>query len=482
MKKIELEKLVIVLQEQNKLLQEQIKLLQQENKMLREQVKELERRLRINSNNSSKPPSSDGLSKPKASEARINSLREKSGKKPGGQPGHDGTTRNQVEKPDFVKHHFVEFCPDCNTDLKDVKPLNLINRQVIDIPEQIEPVVTDHIIEKKKCPNCKKKVLPQKADEICSPVQYGPRIQTFATALHVKQLIPMKRVVSIIGDFFNIALSIGTIANQIKKTAKLVKPFVESIKQELLTNEGVKHLDESGFRIEGKTQWVHVMCNEQLAYYRPSKKRGDVPKNIQGTIVHDHFSSYRTQINNEVIHAFCNAHHLRELTATHEFDGEKWSYQMIRLLKLANRKQRSNFSEITDEWLVKFYLLFDKVIGSGLKYHEALDPLSKKSTRGPIKRRIGHNLLLRLQKYKDGALLFLRNPEVPFTNNRAESDIRMIKIKHKISGSFRSNEGAKNFLDIKSYIQSLQKQGKNITHTLTLLFEGQQTPLVGVPE
>lgn len=435
---------------------------------LNERIAELERRLGLDSNNSSKPPSSDGLKK---QPSRTQSLREKSGKKSGGQPGHEGTTLRQVEKPDKIHQHKTACCPNCACNLSEVSITGVCKRQVFDVPLIQKPIVTEHQFEIKQCPHCQKKVMA-KIDGIAeTPVQYGPNVKALITYLHVYNLVPIDRITQIIDDCYGIQMSESTVIAIIESCATNVGPVVEQIEEELKTAH-VRGSDESGLRVSGKTGWLHALCNERLVHYRFSEKRGDVPEDLAGgVLVHDHFISYYAKLDDKVSHALCNAHHLRELKAVAEIDKEPWAKNMMRLLRLGCCVATNKDKEITDEWRERFIRLYNQIIFAGLDYHAKLEPL-KRSGRGRIKHRPGHNLLLRLHNRANDVLRFLYDSEVPFTNNLSEQSLRMIKVKQKISGCFRTINGVHKFLVIRSYIATAKKQGRKIIDLLVSAFSG----------
>ena len=222
----------------------------------------------------------------------------------------------------------------------------------------------------------------------------------------------------------------------------------------------VKNLDQTGLRVQGKNQWLHVMSNEATTVYRVSPKRGEMFKSLVGTIVHDSFKSYYVLA--AVIHAVCNAHILRELKALTEFEKESWASKMAALLRFANknRDQRERISRI-----------YDLIVDNGFRYHQAMEPL-KKGKRGRRKRRIGHNLLIRLPNRKEDILSFLSNDQVPFTNNLAEPDLRMMKVKMKISGGFRTIKGVETFAAVRSFTSTCRKQGVNIFQAIAQAHAG----------
>jgi transposase len=268
---------------------------------------------------------------------------------------------------------------------------------------------------------------------------------------------------------FSIPISVATVQKASKTCAANVKPVVDRIEKKL-KDSGVKGVDESGLYINGKINWLHTLCNDQLVKYRVSEKRGDVPKDLCGIVVHDHFASYYSQMPG-VQHALCNAHHLRELKAVTEIDKEPWAKSMSRLLLLGNRKMLENHGASPPiEWIKKYKTLYLKIIAKGLAFHDCLGVL-KKPSRGRIKRRPGHNLLLRLQNRSEDVLRFLTDPTVPFTNNQSEQSLRMIKVKLKTSG-FRTQDGTEDFLAVRSYTATAQKQKIDVLDALTKAFYG----------
>jgi transposase len=460
----ELTDLVEQLYAEIKQLREELARIKEERAKDKEYIAELERRLGLNSSNSSKPPSSDGLKKPAV---RIQSLREKNGKKPGGQPGHKGVTLTQVENPDLIEQHKVTACPDCKTDLTTTSVEKIYKRQVFEVP-QIKPFVTEHQFEVKQCPGCKNKVEAPNDGFVTAPVQYGDNAKAYVAYFKTEQFTPDDRAAQIMEDVFNLPISVATVEKIMQTGSTEVEPVVENI-AEILRVAPRKHADESGIRVNGKTLWLHLLSNIHFVYYRLSVKRGDVPKNLMGTVTHDHFASYYSEMEN-VIHSLCNAHHLRELKAATEIDKEPWARQMARLLIFGNKVKKISPNTITPAWLERFRNLYNRIIGCGLAFHESLGVLSK-PLRGKVKRRPGHNLLLRLQKRADDTLRFLYDLDVPFTNNQAEQDIRMIKVKQKISGCFRTMSGAQFFLILRSYVATARRHGFRALDALRLAFK-----------
>jgi len=431
---------------------------------LKDEIARLKRQLSLDSNNSNKPPSSDGLKK----QPRVQSLSEKSDKKPGGQPGHEGSTLQQVETPGLIEECKVNCCPHCKIDLTNEPVIDICKRQEFDVPEIKKPLVTEYQFEIKRCPQCKKKIIAKDDSYPKAPVQYGPKAKAVVSYFNVHNLIPKKRTAQIMGDLFGMPISVATVENFSKACVAKIEQVVEQIETDLKAAP-IKGADESGIRVAGKLFWLHTLGSEQCVYYYVTEKRGDIKKDLKGVVVHDGFVSYYKL--EDVQHALCNAHHLRELKAVTQIDKEPWAKSMARLLKVGKNTVEQNPQNITIEWLTKFKKLYDLIISKALSYHENLGVL-KKPKRGRAKRRPGHNLVLRLQKYEEDVLRFLSNPDVPFTNNQAEQSIRMIKVKQKISGCFRTAEGADQFLTVRSYTATAQKQGIRILDALTHAFKG----------
>ena len=289
----------------------------EENRALRERIRELERRLAQDSSNSNNPPSTDRFvrkSKPK-------SERQKSGKKPGGQPGHQGSTLGPVDNPDETKYYDVIQCQSCMCDLSAVESTDFVARQECDIPA-IQPIITEHRMISKQCPNCKETTVAEGPKELTKPIQYGPRIKAFAGYLHYKQLLPVKRSQEMFSDLFSLSISQGTLVNIYEKLYSQLEGPEDQIRDILLKAPSL-NCDETGMYLNGKTQWLHVASNEMATAYFIHQKRGtfamdamNILPHYRGTMVHDCWRPYFTY--EQSLHALCNAHHIRELRAMHE--------------------------------------------------------------------------------------------------------------------------------------------------------------------
>jgi transposase len=436
---------------------------------LKAHIAELERRLGLNSSNSGKPPSSDGLKKP----ARVTSLRERSGKKPGGQKGHKGETLRQVTDPNEVVDHYPSACSTCGAGLDPEASVGHSARQVFDLPEPQPLVVTEHRAHDCQCAVCGATTRAPFPDGVNAPVQYGARIAAFVVYLLHYQLLPEDRLVELMADLFGVKLAAATIARMSRICAERLRGFAETVR-DLVAGALVKHMDETGFRIAGKTQWLHVACTALLTFYRVCAKRGSLLANVAGIVVHDHWKPYYTM--QGVLHALCNAHHLRELKALVEIEKEDWARKMQRLLRRACHAAnlaRERGVPLKPRLIECFERCYDAILAEGLGFHAAQVPLARAAMKGTGKRRgraprrTGHNLLLRLATRKEDTFRFLHDPTVPFTNNQAERDGRMMKLRQKISGGFRSFEGAMDFAVIRSFFSTAKKQSWNIIDAVT---------------
>jgi transposase len=437
-------------------------LLVAERQALLARVAELERRLGLNSSNSGKPPSSDGLKKP----PRVSSLREPSGKKTGGQKGHRGETLRRVEKPDATIDHYPAACAECGEPLTPSTAAGHVARQVFDLPEPRPLIVTEHRAHACRCAACGTQTRAAFPEGVSAPVQYGTRIAAFVLYLLHYQLLPEKRLGVLMADLFGVRLVTATIARISQDCAQRFQGFADAVRDQIAVAP-VKHMDETGFRIGGKTQWLHIASTVWLTFYRTAAKRGSLLANVTGIVVHDHWKPYYTMTG--VLHALCNAHHLRELKALVEIEKEDWASKMQCLLRRAchaTNLARERSVPLKPALIALIARCYDTVLDEGLAFHEGQPALAKTGRRGRPPRRVGHNLLIRLSTRKQDVLRFLTDPRVPFTNNLAERDGRMMKLRQKISGGFRSEDGAKDFAVIRSVLSTAKKQGWNMLETL----------------
>jgi transposase len=457
-----------ILREENTALRERNAALLHDNTALKQLVADLQRQLAKNSFNTSKPPSSDGLKKP----PRVfKSLRGRSGKKSGGQAGHKGDTLRPEDKSDRIERHAATACRHCQACLTAAMVTGVERRQVFDLPEpRLE--VTEHQASIYRCQHCHGTTKAAFPDTVTASVQYGSRLRATAVYLNVQQLIPEGRVCETMADLFATAsLCPASVVAWTGKAAEAQAPVVAHIVARV-EQAKVRHLDETGFRIGAKTRWLHSASTAVYTYYRIGEKRGDVPRTMaDGVIVHDHFKAYYALRGAQ--HALCNAHHLRELQALIEIEKEPWACVMHELLRAANKQVREAKAggavALVEADTQRISVAYDAALAMGFALPEGQAPLVRTpGARGRLPRRTGHNLLLRLRERKADVLRFTADFDVPFTNNQAEQDIRMMKLRMKISGGFRTVVGAEIFAAMRSVISTARKHRVNILRALTM--------------
>jgi transposase len=429
---------------------------------LRARIADLERRLGLDSSNSGKPPSSDGLRKP----ARVRSLREPSGKAPGGQKGHPGDTLRQAQIPDVVIDHYPQACDRCEMALTAAMATGHATRQVFDLPEPRPLVVTEHRAYTCCCTSCGARTKAAFPTGVVAPVQYGAQISAVVVYLLHGHFLPEDRLAELMRDLFGASLVPATIARMSRCCADRLESLLEAVREGVCGTK-VKHLDETGFRLGGKTQWLHIASTVLLTFYRVSAKRGNLLAGVVGIVVHDHWKPYFTM--KGVLHALCNAHHLRELKALIEIEHEDWARKMQVLLRRACHAAnlaREKGIPLKPRLIARIERRYDAIVAEGLAFHQAQPALRRAQRHGWKPRRIGHNLLGRFDQRSADVLRFLHDPDVPFTNNEAERDARMMKLRQKISGGFRAQSSADDFAIIRSVLSTAKKQGWNILSTL----------------
>lgn len=438
---------------------------------LEKRVEDLERQLGQNSNNSSKPPSSDGLRKP-------TNLRTPGGKK-GAPKGHDGHTLRFADQPDEIIVHTISNCVHCATDLATVESQAYDKRQVFDLPPP-RVVVTEHRTEKKCCPGCG--LISQAAfpKHVNAPTQYGHGFAAWTAYLNVYQLLPLERIAQLFADLTGYRPSEATLLSHLKSISNALEPAEQTIRERLFRNPLV-HADETGLRVEGKNHWLHTVSNAAWTLLGVHQKRGSQGMDslgllpfFTGTVVHDCYPAYFKEIYS-FDHALCNAHLLRECQGIAEYDGHQWATKMKELLQeswklaLASRQDQVPLEEGIIDTIKKRY---DDILEEG-KNEWAKDVIRAKT--GPRGRKIkskAANLGERFLNYKESILRFVWDEQIPFDNNQAERDIRMIKVKSKVSGSFRTEYGAKIFARTRSVISTLLKQNRPVLASLNLALRG----------
>lgn len=443
---------------------------------LERRVSELEQQLAKNSRNSSKPPSSDGYMKP-----HPRSLRETSGRKPGGQPGHEGATLKMVKDPNHVQWHRVQSRCECGCPLEDEPLIGDERRQVFDLPK-VEIAVTEHRAEIKRCPACAKEHKGLFPKDVNASVQYGQHFKALVVYLRGYQLLPSARTAELLRNIFKAAVSEGTLDTILREGAENLAEFMNDLKEQMIAAP-VAHFDETGLSVNGKNHWLHSASTKEATYYAMHPKRGSeaiddigILPEFQGTAVHDGWPAYFQY--EQCWHGLCNAHHLRELIFIKEQLKQSWPQLMIDCLlkikeKVGQAKERGQTS--LSCWQISYWRQrYRSIIARGYRANPRHDPpetlLLLRKTRGrPLKGKT-RCLLERLDHHQDKVLAFMSDFTVPFDNNLVERDVRMAKLKQKISGTFRSPEMADAFCRIRSFISTVRKQGLQLRDALESVF------------
>lgn len=421
----------------------------------------LANRLGLNSKNSSKPPSTDPN--------RIKQSRTKADRKPGGQPGHDGNTLRKVDNPDQIK----EIPVDRSTlPIGQYQQAGYESRQVIDI--DIATVVTEWRAEILEDNQGNRHIAPF-PEGVTRPVQYGIGVKVNAVYMSQYQLIPYNRIEDHFSDQMQIPISAGSIHNFNQDAFERLEFFDSWVKDQLEAS-ALLHCDETGINIGGKRNWLHSTSNDRFSYYYPHTKRGcdalneiGILPQYKGIICHDHWKPYYQYGG---LHSLCNAHHLRELERAREQDGQQWASKMSDLLIEINKATQAAGGRLENTASERYRKQYHELLLEAEIECPAPDETKRKGSRGKMARSKSRNLLERLRDFENDTLRFMVDNIVPFSNNQAENDLRMTKVQQKISGCFRSMQGAKIFCRIRSYLSTCRKQGVTSSEALRLLFEG----------
>ena len=459
------------------------------NHQLQKRIRELERELEgadqqnvpRDSHNSSLPPS---LDLPWKKQRRTRSLRKKTGLRAGGQHGRPGRTLQQVAEPDEVITHVPLTCQSCHKSLKQLWPTGYMRRQVFDIVEGLMRVIEHRalIIYCQKCETSTRGKFPA---SVRAPVQYGAGVLTRVSYLHLYQLLPIARTSEAMQDLFGCSISPATVQRASRIfSGKLVRS--EQRIKAAIREASVIGVDETGLRVAGNNGWIHVARTEHLTHLAFDGRRGKAAMDevgilpqFKGTLVRDGYLSYSRF--ERCCHSLCNAHLLRELVFIEETDSEQrvWTRALSKLLlkikaaaDLARTRKEAALDSGEQQGWVKHY---DQLVRKAIRLNPPL-PRRKRVSGAPKKKRTSlptaSRMAQRLQRYRDEVLRFMTDTSVPFDNNGSERDLRMVKLQQKISGCFRTEDGARNFCRVRSYLSTARKQGYSLLYALERAFSG----------
>ena len=441
-------------------LEAQVAALQAEMAALRDQ-------LAGNSRNSHRPPSGDRVPLPRRQRAG-------GGKPRGGQPGHGGDTLRLVATPDAMVRHRPPHCGACGASLADAPVVAERRRQVFDLPPRAV-TVTEHRAAQVRCPQCRHATLATFPPGVSQPTQYGPRVKAIGVYLLTQQLLPYARTCEVLADLLGCPLTVGTLEAAMAAGAARVAPIEAQIAT-ALAGAPLVHADETGLRIGGQRHWLHVASTATLTHYAPHRQRGHAATDaigilprVAGRLLHDGWAAYRRY---PCAHGLCNAHHLRELTGVEEREGQPWATALKALLReiKAHRatRQAEGGTAIAPTVAEAFTLRYRALLAAGLAANPPPVPLPGRRGRPPQSKT--KNLLDRLARYEADVLAFMHDWQVPFDNNQAERDLRMMKVQQKVSGTFRSAAGATAFCRLRGYLSTLKKQGHHLLTALEQTF------------
>jgi transposase len=442
-----------------------------------ERIAQLEARLAKDSHNSGKPPASDGLGR------HRRRARPSSGKRSGGQRGHGGHTLALSAAPDVVVRHRPTTCARRQAPLEALPGTVVERRQVHELPApRLE--VTEHQVEQVCCPACGAHTRGAFPAGVVAPAQYGPRMRAAAVYLHEYQLVPEERTAEAMGDLFGCALSTGTLTSWVAQASTCLAPTVAHI-ADLVAAGPHQHADETGIRIGGQLHWLHVNSTRWLTHLAWHRQRGKAATEaigiwprFRGWATHDRWASYDAY--RSCHHSWCGAHLVRDLTFLAEEHHQKWASALRDLLLAMHRAveewrahgaMQAPLHEQA-EWIAQSH----ELLAEG---YAAQPPprASSPGRRGRPKQTPAQNLLDALLGQAERVLAFLTDLRVPFTNNQAERDLRMVKVHQKISGTFRSDGGATAYCRLRSYLSTMRKQGQGLLRALTAVFHGDPLPI-----
>lgn len=435
------------------------------------------------SRNSSLPPSSDP---PWRKARRTRSLRQKSGRKPGGQHAHPGTTLRQVPRPDHIIVHASLSCAACGASLFSAATTATTRRQVFDLADG-RLRVTEHRAEARRCASCAgvtKAVFPT---HVRAPAQYGAGVLARAVYFNLYQLLPVAGTCETLRDLFGCRLSHATAQRAARLcSGKLIR--TEQRIKAAVRDSPIIGADETGLRVAGEGGWIHVARTDDLTHYGFDSRRGKaamdeigILPHFTGTLVRDGFSSYKWY--ERCRHSLCNAHLLRDLFYVEELDPaqKRWTMPLAELLLKIKRAAAE--SRLDDGARLTFLRCYDALVRRAERLNRPPPEADDDHVAFVAKRSVHltpHRLIRRLQRRRDDILRFMADPRVPFDNNGSERDLRMIKLRQKVSGCFRTEDGARSFCRVRSYLSTARKQGRAILDALERALTGKPLAFISV--
>lgn len=419
-------------------------------------------RMPKNSKNSSLPPSLDPN--------RLKNSKAKNQRKPGGQPGRIGRTLKAVEKPDLIENIEVDYSQLPPGRWRDSG--RYLRRQVFDVT--VNTVVTEYRAQILVNEQGQEFHAPF-PDGVVSATQYGSSVKAMSVYLSQFQILPYDRIADLFADQMMLPLSPGSVCNFNQQAFEALESFEQWVSKKL-TESDVLNLDETSINVNGKRIWLHLAANNLYTRYHPHKKRGleaindmGILPNSSAILCHDHWKPYFLFPNE---HALCNAHILRELAAVYETDKQQtWASKCASLLKHFNRIVDKAGGSLNGQEAEKHKKPYRRLLDLGER--QSPEQAKPPGQKGPVKKTTARNLLLRLRQHEDDVLRFMTHDRVPFTNNLAEQNLRMAKVQQKISGCFRTWDGAMTFCRIRGFLSTCQKHNFSPSLALTLLFNGQ---------
>lgn len=478
----QLERENAALQAEKAALQAELKEVRRQMQQMLARLAELEGRVAKDSHNSSKPPSSDGPAR------RRQSLRQPSNRKPGGQVGHPGASLQMVEPPDEILTYRPQQCAACQQPLEVQEGMVVERRQVHDLPA-VRLVVREHQIEQVQCPHCQQVSRGSFLAAVSAPVQYGPRLRSLEGYLQQYQLLPLERTCEALADLRGCSVSAGTLVQWVQEAAERIAPSVTQIAERIIASR-LQHADETGVWVRGHLYWLHVNSTRLLTHLAWHPKRGraaleaiGIWPRFRGGALRDRWASYDQYA---CAQSLCGAHLVRELTFLHEQDQQAWAGELKAVLlgmqaaaeEWRSRGARQMPAVERDDWVAQYFA----VLAQGFAAQAPPAAAEPTKRRGRQKQSAAKNLLDDLLRRAEQVLAFVDDLTIPFTNNQAERDLRMVKVQQKIAGTFRSEAGVTAFCRLRSYLSTMRKQGQGMFGALAAVFDGYPLPVAWAPE